>query len=299
MSSMYVPSGRFSAIGILLFLLSILTIHPLLGVVYAYAIWYCPFIYLNLVTMLFIALLGVLVVNNQIVKFGKIRNGSLAAWLSGLAAHSFLWVHWAVWVDLALNATEGKKIALSSVSSIAVSNARIDQVLQLLLSPALLGRLILEIDKTGAWSILGFNVSGIPLMLIWIGEALAIVCVSAFAVYQVQKPFCETSDKWFEEKTLTTVFPFIESESEFVEALEQGDYSKITAMEPIGGGARSHSTLTLFTSKGSEECFLTIANKIAKLDKYGKVSFSSGDVCTARRIDGATRRHLEALQSGS
>ncbi len=73
----YQPSGKFSLKSIVLFFVLSVTLFPLWGGLYAYAIWYIPFIYINfIITGIFAFGIGFMI--SQIVfKIGKVRNLSV------------------------------------------------------------------------------------------------------------------------------------------------------------------------------------------------------------------------------
>ena len=87
MTQFYKPSGKFSPSFILFFLLVSLIAFPLLGLIYAYCIWYIPFIYINFFITLGFGFLVALCVNKVVIRKGKVRNPILALFIGFFAGN--------------------------------------------------------------------------------------------------------------------------------------------------------------------------------------------------------------------
>ena len=106
MSTYYKPSGQFSPLSILYFILTCIIIIPLLATIYSYCIWYIPFPYINFfITAGFGFAVG-LAISYFAIKHGKVRNGKVALLLGLLGGIIALYFHWVVWLDLVINAGE-------------------------------------------------------------------------------------------------------------------------------------------------------------------------------------------------
>ncbi len=200
MTTYYKPSGFYSPISILFFILTCLIVIPILATAYSYAIWYIPIPYINLFITIGFGILVGYTVSLLAVKYGKVRSGKVASIFGLLAGLLALYVHWAVWVDLVINVSG---VGGTEEYGFAISNIKIVQVIQLILSPSALFEIIGQIRETGTWGIKSKAISGTPLTIIWVLEALIIV-IASFATpgRQSREPFCELNQKWFEKKNL-------------------------------------------------------------------------------------------------
>jgi len=273
MDTYYKPSGKFSPASFVYFLILCVTAFPILGLLYAYCIWYIPFIYINFIIAGIFGLITGFLINSFVIGKGKVRNVTLAVLLGILGGAIALYFHWAVWVDLVINAGESYG---SSRIGVTVSNIKIFQVFGLVARPDILFEFIGQINEFGTWGIKGSTVSGIFLTIIWIIEFIIIVGVSTFMTFpKAYQPFCEQGNTWFEEKELGT-FQFIENTAEIKKQLESKDSSQIEGVKMFSNTDTNHSIFTLYTSKFGEN-YLTIDNKTAKIDKNGKLDFDSDE----------------------
>lgn len=136
---------------------------PILGFVYAYTIWYIPFIYINFIlAATFGYALGY--VNS---KFGLLW-GSIASVMA-------LYFHWCIWVDLVVNASD-------KFGPVVVSKTDSLHLILLVLNPSILLKLISEINSQGIWEIFSLRVSGFMLAIVWLIETLIILIGSAIAI---------------------------------------------------------------------------------------------------------------------
>jgi len=168
----YKPSGKFAISSLLYFFILSIIAFPILGLIYAYCIWYIPFFYINFLIAAGFGFIVGLLVNTIVIGKGKVRNTPLALLFGLLSGFIALYFHWAVWVDLVINAGESYG---NSRIGVTVSNIKILQVFELALQPNVLFEIIGEIHKTGTWGIKGSTVSGTPLTIIWIIEILIVV----------------------------------------------------------------------------------------------------------------------------
>lgn len=273
MNNYYVPSGKFSPTSFIYFLLLSFIAFPILGLLYAYCIWYIPFIYINFLIAAGVGFVAGLLTNTIVIGKGKVRNVLIAAIFGVLAGFITLYFHWAVWVDLVINAGESYG---NSRIGVTVSNVKIFQVFSLVLHPDVLFELIGEINEFGTWGIKGSTVSGGFLTAIWIIELVIIVGISTLMSFiKAQQPFCERSNSWFEEIDLGT-FDYIENTTEVIAQLERKNSELIENIHPNLTPGIDHSIFTLYTST-FDESYLTIENKKAKTEKDGKISFDGDE----------------------
>lgn len=269
-ASYYKPSGKFDLSSFIYFLLLCAIVFPLWGAIYAYAIWYIPLIYINfIITAVFAFGIG-FAISTIVIEKGKVRNVPLAIVFALLGASAALYFHWAVWVDLAINAGE---VYGNSRIGVAVSNIKLVEALNLALNPSVLFDYIKEINEYGTWGLRGNTVSGIFLSIVWIIEFLAVVVIAIITGFPKSKmPFCERDNAWFGEMELPA-FNFIENPQQFVEDLERGNVAVLDSLENVANPKEeSHSVLSLYSSEAGEH-YLSVENKFAKIEKKGKVEF--------------------------
>ena len=274
MSKYYKPSGKFSTLAFLFFIIIVLIISPLLGLLYAYAIWYIPFIYINFIIAGCLGLLIGLATSHGVIRLGKVRNVPLTIGLSFLAAVITLYFHWAAWVDLVINAGESYG---SSRIGVTVSNIKLIQTFNLALAPDILFEIIGEINQYGTWGLRSNTVSGTFLTIIWIIEALIIIVIATFIPStQAKIPFCEIGNAWFKEKTLPA-FNYIENGADMVKHLENSNSLAFENITKTDNLEANHSIFTLYSSDHNEH-YLSIANKLAKRNKKDELEFDSDDL---------------------
>lgn len=274
MINYYKPSGAFSPLSFAYLLGISLTALPLLGLIYSYATWYIPFVYIRFFLTLGLGFAVGLLVDMLIVKFGKVRNTPLAIIFGVVAALITLYFSWAVWLDLMLNIGESYG---NDKLGITVSNIEFMQVFNLAIQPMTMWDLMKEVNTVGSISIKGSTISGIFLSLIWLIEAGMVLGVAIlYSMPQSKKPFCERTGAWFTEKTLVP-FDFIEDKEKMVTGLER---AVVTVFDDLVQNTdittQHHSIFTLYSSESGEN-YLSVENKTAKMDDKGKTSFDSDE----------------------
>lgn len=273
MAKYYKPSGKFNPLAFLYFIGIALIILPLLGLLYAYAIWYIPFIYINFIIAAAFGFTIAFAISYGVVKFGKVRNVPLTIGLSILAGLIALYFHWAVWVDLAINA--GESYGTSRIG-ITVSNIKLIQTFNLALDPATLFDIIGEINKYGTWGIRSATISGTFLSIIWIVEALIIIIVATLIpISFAYAPFCELGNEWFKEKELPA-FYYIKNRPELIKDLETANPEVFKNLIRTDNIEDSHSVFSLYSSKHNEN-YLSITNKLASINKKDELEFDDDE----------------------
>lgn len=285
MSKYYQPSGRFSPVSFVYLALLCLLAAPVLGLVYSYAIWYIPIIYVN---FLIAAGFGIAIgmgINYAVVGVGKVRNAGIAALFGVIAGVVALYFHWAIWLDLVLNA--GESYGTSRIG-ITVSNISILESLSLALDPAAMIELIGAVNEVGTWGFKSVPVSGLFLTVIWVVEALIILGIPVFMAFgRAQKPFCEISNSWAREKELPAL-EFISNEAALKAALEQGDFSFLTVIKRAEAADKEkHSLFTLYYSD-AKQYYLSVTNKTPEVNDKGEVSFKDSEFIEYLSLDAPT-----------
>ncbi|MEO0323352.1 MAG: hypothetical protein AAF447_10375 [Myxococcota bacterium] len=174
----YTHSGQATPLGLVLGFVAI-GVSPLLGALYAAAIFYIPLIYLNaILTAVFGALLGFAIA--QALRAGKVRSTLLTLAFVGVGTLVAYYVHWAVWLN---RLSEGELSVLDA------------------LVPDVMFGFIGEVYELGAWSLFGSEVSGLALGAVWLVELLLIFGLSLLVGYVVSvgDPFCEHCGTWCKE----------------------------------------------------------------------------------------------------
>jgi hypothetical protein len=223
----YRHSGKFGAHGPLLYLLVAGAVGFPLGLIYAYATTWLPFVYMNfLITVGYGALVGVIGIG--IMKRCRVRNTAvtaIGALASGLVVLYFVW-------SAHVHVTYKGAPILSGPDSILEA--------------------MRNLYAQGSWSLKGTVVTGIPLAIIWAVEALIILGMTTLvaATNIADTPYCEENQCWLdEEKTIDTVSAFTDPEQ--LDRLKQGDLGPLTQAQPKATDALKWTRLTL---KHSAKC---------------------------------------------
>lgn len=289
MSKYYQSTGKFSPTSFALIALVCLTALPVLGLVYAYAIWYIPIIYLNFLLAAGFGYAISLAVNRGVIALGKVRNGALAATFALVGSVAALYFHWAIWLDLVINS--GESYGNDSIG-ITVSNISILESLGLALNPNIMIELIGAINETGTWGFKGKAIDGTFLTIIWVIEALIVTIVPMIMVYdRSKKPFCEASNSWTKEKELPAL-EHISNEEAFKTALEQGDFAFLTIIKKAGDIKKEHHSIFTLYYSDAKAYYLSVENKTPEVNSKGEVTFKSSDFIKYLTLDPAAGEML-------
>lgn len=283
MTEYYKPSGKFSPTFLLYFFLVSVLAFPILGLIYAYCIWYIPFIYINFFITLGFGILVSLAISVFVVKKGKVRNPILALIIGILGGMLALYFHWSVWIDLVINAGESYG---SNRIGITVSNIEFLQVFSLIFQPALVFEYICKVNDYGTWGISGATVSGSLLWVIWAIEFIMVIAISGFLPYlEAKKPFSESTNSWYEEFLLPSL-TYIENKEQIIVDIEQSNHAGFEFLnKDIDSDTDDHSIFTLYKSQSGKN-YLSIENKTSKTDNKGKIDFDNDKFVEYIAIDG-------------
>ena len=202
----YEESGKIGIIGPIYIIILGVVSSLVLGAIYGYAIFYIPFIYLNIfITMALGGFVGHAVAIGG--KYGKVRNENallLFGFIFGLFSEYISWVSW-------IHAYSEQEV--------------------LIYSPAVILEVMQELSVNGAWSIFGWTPTGNWIYSIWSIEAIMIVGFSAILAMMNSVPFCEQCYKWVEEgETIEPLEP-LDVTSELVGQWENENYSSLKSLE--------------------------------------------------------------------
>lgn len=295
MTKYYKESGNYSNLSFAYFFLTCIVFLPIFALIYTYLIWYIPFIYINFFITAGLGFVTGLSVSYLAVKLGKIRNPKTALLLGILGGVIALYFSWAVWIDLVINASDSYG---NSRIGITVSNTKMDELLQLVIQPGLILELISEINNFGTWGLFGSTVSGVFLTIIWIIESLIVIVISGILPFSdSRKPFCELSNKWFNEIKLPA-FNYINNINELIADIEKSNKSCFDNLELISNTKNtSHSIFTLYSSDKGES-FLSIENNLAKTNDKGEIDFDSDAFLDYIRVDNELKNKLLYFNNG-
>jgi len=291
MTSKYSPSGKFHITAFIYFILAALIFIPIVSTIYAYAIWYIPFPYINFFITAGFGLLVGLGISFLAVKLGKVRNGKLATLFGFIGGLLALYFHWAVWIDLVLNISD---TVGSDTMGVAVSNAKAGQVLTLLLNPGALFSIMSEIQEYGTWGIKQGTVKGTPLTVIWVIEALMVFVISLITpAGQSSKPFCELNEKWFDEKDIKPL-SHLENPSDVMARINQNDFSFIENLDVVADPkSESHTKFLLFSNETNEN-YLTVTNVTARKNDKDEIKLDEKELVRYISVSEETSKILEA-----
>jgi hypothetical protein len=171
----YQHSGQFSAAGLVIAFVRGLIVGLFCAWLYAWLDHWNPFVYINLFASLAFGALVGLAAESALASH-KCRNVPLTGLVAFLAILVPYYVSWAVWLR-----------ALLDVSTIT-----------LLLHPATMWQVILEVNEKGASTLRGSVVNGVPLWIVWILEAVFIMGAAVLTAVQAiqQTTYCESCDRF-------------------------------------------------------------------------------------------------------
>jgi hypothetical protein len=268
----YKPSGKISLPSIIICILAVLVATPVLALIYTYAVWYIPFVYINFFITLgagFALFMLITILTNKFKSRSKIFDITISI----IAAALLIYTNWAVWVDLVLNS--GETYGIENHIGITVSDSSMSRVFSLMLNPNELLQYATIINEYGTWGIKGGTVSGIFLLIIWIIEAGILFGFAPFLVlFKESEPFCETGNEWAEKKEVNHTFKYIANEEEMKRNLENKKYESVLNLEIKEDAELNHAKMYIFYAKASALFYLSLKNFTGKLDKENKVSYS-------------------------
>jgi len=277
----YKPSGKLSIIALPYYIGAGSLLFPIIAFLYAYAIWYCPFVYINfIITVVFGGAMGGVL--GIIVDKAKVRNFIVGAFFAITSSLLAYYIHWVVWVDLAINA--GQIIGDERIASVAISNVSANQLYFLFTHPAATREIIKEINTVGVWGLGGSSdlANGGLLSFIWLLEAIIIFYLAfKFGTEKIRQPFSEKTNTWIAGKSLA-MLEYIKNPNALQAKLLRGDTSILESIRK-SDGLENHTSVTLFDS-GAQEYFLSFTSRAIKRDK-DKIEFTDKVIIPALVAD--------------
>ena len=290
MNFYFQPSNKMPLGGIMLFLLGGLAAAAGLALVYIYAVWYIPFVYINFVFCAGFGLVlgGVLML---LARGGKLRNPRAVAGLGLLVGLAAVYLEWGVFLTLLFNSeTTGTGAAADTSTSFSF------RLFATVLShPAQIAAALVDINNTGTWSLRHSTpATGIFLWLVWVVEAVFIVGGAyLLAGASADEPFSETANEWAEEETLAHPLAYATEKAATRLALESGQFQHLT---PHLGGTElgQFARLKLHRAPNDANCnFLTFENVTRSLNSKGKTEETASQIVQYLAVSPATCNDLK------
>jgi len=282
MATYYTPSGKSGPLSYLYLIAVSLVLIPIVGLLYAYAIWHMPFIYVNfLLSAGFGFVIGFLV-NKIVVRYGKVRSTVMAILFSVIGAICGLYFSWVSWIDLVINAASDGG---TSTAGIIVSNVDGNHLLNLATNPSMLFSLIGSINEVGTWGFKSTTISGGFLTVIWVLEFLIVLIVSILVgSSSASEPFCESTNQWFAKKIISPL-NYVYDTQTFVTTMEDNNQASIDQLHTNHNASNeNHSVFTLYASDQGER-YLSVTNKTVQVGDDGKVTFDDVVILKALAVN--------------
>jgi len=252
----YRHSGKFGLAGPVLAVVAAGALGFPLGLAYSYLLRWIPFIYINLLaTFGYGAAFGW--VTSRVLKSNHVRSPTVAA-LTGLAVGLIaLYLEWSGHLHVLFDDAPWFFL------------------------PDEIWRSLPFLYEHGSWGLRsGGNITGIPLAIVWLGEAGIIVGIAVVLPYTFVKdtPYCEKTKCWLDEEKKINTLETIADPAQ-VAALKAGDLMPITAAKPKTEGASAFTRLLL---KRSEKCpvfcTLRVQNVTVSIDRKGNLKEKVNDL---------------------
>jgi len=267
----YKHSGTVGSTGpILMTVLGILT-GLIGGVIYGFAMQYCPLIYLNAIIMIgFGCIVGV--ATGMGAKKGKVRSNTVVMIFGAITGLIAIYAGWISWIY-------------------AFTQQKI-----LIFSPLDIFEVATIIAEKGAWSIKGATPTGVVLMGLWGIELLCVVGAASYiAKNGISQPFCERCDKWVEHEVLLTPLTPILDPGQFIVKLESGDMTPITELVLPPVNSKIYSTVTLeHCDSCTENYFVSATISTITEDKDKKETTNTVEILKRLII---TRNQFDEIKS--
>jgi hypothetical protein len=285
----YKPSNKMPPAGILALLVGGVAAALLLALVYIYAVWYIPFVYINFLLCLGFGL-GLGAVLAVLVRLGKLRSPGAVGVLALLIGLVAVYLEWGVYLTLIFN-TESTGAGADADTSTSFS---LSLFIDIMTHPGAMWLAMQKINETGTWSLKSSTPSGVFLGVIWVIEAIIILGGTyLMAKAQATEPFSETSNEWATEETLPHPLTFAQDAATTRTALETGQFHHLaphTSAETEAPFAR----LKLHSAPNDHNCrYLTLENVTTTLDKKGKATQSTTTVVQHLAISPADFQELQ------
>lgn len=269
----YRPPGDVGIASLIVIVPLGLLAAAILALIYGFATYYIPFIYLNfLLTIGFGFVLGLALGMLSVkFKFPSRKFGGLMAVGVGCFAVYAAWVCWI--------------LAVSEREAFMVSPLAVFEVIQL-------------IAEEGGWTLFGGTPRGIVLYLIWLIEA-GIIVGGAWIVYlgAVSNPYCVNCSQWADETVILSPLTAIANPDDFSAQLQAENYAVLDELNPAAEVREPHSKLTLSRcARCGNLNVLTAATVSCSVDKEGNAQFTDTPVCSELLVNEDAVTRLEGVK---
>lgn len=275
MASYYKPSGRYSPFSIFLLLILCVTLIPLLALVYAFATWYIPIVYLNIILGAGMGFLVGWLVYKFVIRIGKVRNGLIAALWGLIAGLTTLYFSWVWWLDILITVSESE--IYPSIGEV-LRNFSFMNALSLTLNPSGVLEIIGNVNEVGTWGVKSSDsVNGWPLTIVWIIEAGILVLVPLLYVFASSgEPYCEETQTWSESKELSS-FKAIDSHK-FISAIEEDKVPELELLDlETLTEAIPFSSMIMHSTQGGKY-YLTATTQVPEIGKKDEIEYNGTEL---------------------
>lgn len=262
----YLPESKAPLSGIVICLGLAVVVGLIGGLIYAYASWYIPFIYIQFIlTGGFGLIIGLTMARGFL--WGKIRGGVYQKMLAFAAALIGFYCAWAIWEALVLEQSP----------------------FLLLLNPLAVWDTSRLFNVMGLWSIAGDTpITGTLLYLFWALEAIIIFGVALY-IAKEDRPFSVAGNNWAEENILSARQSLV-NPTLLKGELEAKNYKTLLSLE--AGAANTHHTrLVIYDCEGSDDYFLLL-QRIVFEENEGNMEAVPYDLVKFIRLEPETARNL-------
>lgn len=255
----YKPSKKSPPLSFLLSALGTIIAGPIIGAVYALAIFYCPFIYINfLLTLGAGYAIGFII--SKAVSIGKMRNPMWAAILGVIGGFFVLYTHWVVWIFAA------------------------SEYEFLVIFPQDLWEVIVAFGASGIWEIFGVTPSGFLLYSIWLIESLMIIITALLmTLNQANQLFCEVCYRWVKGEEQSSRRLSFGNDEQFInstiEAAKSGDVLQLNQLEEEAYEINHYLKLETSSCKTCKRInFMSLSNTTVTFDNEGNPKVESDPI---------------------
>ena len=287
----YQPSGKVSAKFWVYFGVFMLLSIPVLGAIYIYLIYYIPIVILSLfITGACGVALGY--VAGYAGKLGKLRNPMVLYICTFMAMVLLKYVQWVIYIPLIFSDAYG-------AWSLSFTE-RFVESWYLFFDPTLVFAAARFINEVGVWSVVdGVATSGIPLLVVWIGEFLIMAALAlVFAGLMINMPFSEKAGAWYVKKPQVIEFDLPQDLAALVAAIKNGDFNQL--LESIQSRTNTAEFLYLDVFQPpdndfAEPYFMTLRHFIVTQSKGKKKKYQAKEnvLIELISVDGQTIQKLK------
>ncbi|MFZ5985746.1 MAG: hypothetical protein ACOYWZ_01290 [Bacillota bacterium] len=237
--SYYKHSGAFSPMGPIIILVLGTIGTTILSLIYSYAIYYIPFVYLNFLIAIGFGF-GAGFIVGMGGKLGKVRNTSIMTLFGVIIGLFAQYAQWVFWI-----------FAYSKQQLLFTNPVDIFAIMKLL-------------AVEGVWSIRSFTPTGAFLYVIWFLEAVIIIGTSTITARTLlnDSAFCEKCNIWVDNKEFIDPLDYVNDSEELRNQLEQGNFSALSLLKKAELGSNQYTTVELLSCKDCKDFYLVTVKSV-------------------------------------